>query len=102
MSSYLLFNDASYYPGKVVGKSGSSFQALSDSTITNIEIPPKYSDQDVTEIGYLAFDKTQIISFFIPKTIKLIGNCAFCATSKLKEVKFEKGSNLEKIEIELN
>ena len=82
--------------GKRVGK-GSAGDALTDKTVTKIQIPRTFENKNVVEIGNRAFSETSIISIFIPSTVLCINEYAFYKCSSLKEVRFEKGSKLAKI-----
>ena len=62
------------------------------------EISSTFGGKTVVELGWLSFGTTNIESVFIPKTIKMLGNAAFYGCNYLKEVRFEKEIELEKID----
>ena len=95
---YLYFSDSSNAYGKVVGtsKNTGNGNGLKNKNIRIVQIPPVFDDDIVVEIGYYAFRWTKITSIFIPKTVLIISWGAFESTP-LSEVRFEKGSRLEKI-----
>ena len=98
---YLSFSDSSTYSGfLVVGTSKSTGwgNGLTNSSVKIVEIPSTFEGKTIAEVGYLAFGFTGIESIFIPKTIKMLGNGAFYGCSSLKEVRFEKGNKLEKMD----
>ena len=102
--AYLSFSDSTYYSGfLVVGTSSSPGSSnfgngLADKSVKNVEIPSTFGEKTVAELGYCSFGRTNIESVFIPKTIKMLGNAAFYGCNYLKEVRFEKGIELEKID----
>ena len=95
---YLRFSDSSY-GGKCVGTGTSELgNALTDPTVTTIQIPRTFASKNVVEIGKKAFWDTNIINVFIPSTVLYISANAFYYCVSLKEVRFEKGSKLKKLD----
>ena len=98
---YLNFSISSSYPHKlVVGTSGycDIANGLLDKNVKNVENPPYFNGIEVVEIGYRCFWLDNIESVFIPKTIRLIKYAAFANCYKLVDFRFEKGSELQKLE----
>ena len=89
--AYLSFGTSSY--------SGKAVLKLTDSSVVNVRIPATFGSQNVVEVGRQAFDSANIESVFIPKTMIYLNNGAFYDCLKLKEVKFEAGCALTKIDI---
>ena len=99
--AYLSFSNSAYYSGfLVVGtySYNSDGNGLTNKNIKNVEIPSTFEGKTIAEVGYCAFYGTNIEAIFIPKTIKMLGNGAFYDCKNLKEVRFEKGSELEKMD----
>ena len=100
--AYLNFSDSTNYPGfLVVGTSsnigsGNFGNGLTNKNVKIVEIPSTFEEKTIAEVGEHAFRGTNIESIFIPKTIKMLGNSFFDLKS-LKEVRFEEGSELEKM-----
>ena len=96
---YLVFTLSLTYKGKlVVGTSGeTNANGLSNTSVKNIEIPEFFFDIEVAEIGSRSFYGTQITAVFIPKSIIQISQSAFDRCNQLYDVRFEKGSKLQKI-----
>ena len=98
---YLSFSNSTNYPGfLVVGTSEftSNCNGLTDTSVKNVRIPSIFEGKIIAEIGHGAFVGARIESVFIPKTVRLLGESSFNYCNVLKIVKFEKGSELEKIE----
>ena len=95
---YLNFSSSKYGRGKVVGTSEfvSYGNALTNANVKIIQIPQTFDDERVIEIGYRSFQSTKITSVFVSKNVKYINWGAFERTP-LVEIRFEKGSKLEKI-----
>lgn len=91
---YLNFADTTY--SSITGK---KCTGRSDSSVNIISIPSKFDEVNVIELGPSSFSRTNIISVFIPKTVLYINKEAFRYCNNLKEVRFEKGSCLERINI---
>ena len=95
---YLNIGDSTYKTGyKAVGVSTSNGNALSNTSVTEIQIPSIFAGKTVIEIRQRAFYGTKITKIFIPKTILFIDNWCFFSCSQLSEVRFEENSCLEKI-----
>ena len=96
---YLAFSDSTNEEGKCVG-TGTNIHgnALTNKTVTKIQIPRTFESKNVVEIGFNAFHYTSIVSVFIPATVLYINEYAFSYCQSLKEVRFEKGSKLKKID----
>ena len=88
--SYLSFEESTYTKGKCVAK-------LIDASVTDIKIPSSYEGINVVEIRGCSLWFTPIEKIFIPRTVRYIGDCVFRNCSKLREVTFEAGSELEKL-----
>ena len=97
---YLNFSSSTYEIGKVVGTSDFEKEGngLTKSNIKVVQIPPIFDDDIVIEIGARAFQGTQITSVFVSKNIRYINWGAF-ENTPLTEIRFEKGSRLEKINV---
>ena len=96
----LIFTDSTFYTGKCFGISsgGSSGNGLIDKSLKILEIPSKYQGSKVVELGFGSLSGSLLERVFIPKTVKFIRECAFSGCQKLVEVRFESGSELEKME----
>ena len=99
---YLLLRNSNNYPGKLlVGESATTSSSngcgLIDKTVTVVNIPSSYKGVEIAEIGHRAFDSTNIVSVFIPKTIVCINMEAFECCYHLVEFRIEKGSRLQKL-----
>ena len=70
---------------------------LTNKSVKNIEIPSSFNGIKIAEIGYRSFYNTSIESVFIPKSILSICSSAFDRCTKLADVRFEKGSKLNKL-----
>lgn len=66
--------------------------AFSETAFTSFSIPAS-----VTTIGAAAFAKTPLKTVFVPSSVKTIEGAAFTDCSRLAEVIFDDGSELEKI-----
>ena len=95
---YLVFSDSSKYAGKCVGSGTEYGNALSNKSATTIQIPPTFDNKNVVEIGENSFRETGVINIFIPSTVLCISPRAIYNCKSLKEIRFEKGSKLEKID----
>ena len=95
---YLNFSDSTYATGKVVGTSDAVKvgNGLTKTNIKIVQIPPVFDDELVVEIGTRSLQNTQITYVFVSKNIRYINWGAFESTP-LVEIRFEKGSKLEKI-----
>ena len=95
---YLNFSESSYEQGcLVVGSSQKEFCALTDLSITKIQVPAFLNGVRVVELGKGSFYNTNITKIFIPSTILFLNEQCFFGCSKLTEVRFERGSHLKKI-----
>ena len=96
---YLSFSDSKNYDGKVLRTSDrtSDGNGLTNPLISYVEIPSIFENVKVVEIGYRAPCCLNIVGVFIPKTIQFIGYDAFWNSQHLQEVRFEKGSQLKKL-----
>ena len=94
---YLSFSDSTNCKGKVLGTSNYQKEGngLTNPYVSYIQIPPKYENVKVVEIGYRSLTGTNVIGIFIPKTIQFIAHDAFWNCKKLSDVRFEKGSQLK-------
>lgn len=99
---YLKLTYSDTYPNKyVVGKTARAQpfgDALTDTSVRNVVIPPSFNGIEIAEIGHISFYFSYITSIFIPKTILHICNEAFNACGSLTTVIFEEGSNIQSIE----
>ena len=97
---YLNFSDSTYATGKVVGTSDfvKIGNGLTKTNIKIVQIPPVFDDELVVEIGTRSLQNTQITYVFVSKNIRYINWGAFESTP-LVEIRFEKGSKLEKINV---
>ena len=96
---YLIFSASSSYEGKRVGTgTETDANALSNKSVTVVQIPPKFEGQNVVEIGQYSFYGKNIVSVFIPSIVRCLSFTAFHSCRSLKEVRFEKGSKLEKLD----
>ena len=95
---YLIIGDSTYKSGcKVIGSSTSSTFALKNKSILEVQIPSYFNGAPIVEIGNNAFENAKITKIFIPKTILFLGTECFDYCHELTEVRFEKGSQLEKL-----
>ena len=96
---YLNFSNSEYTNGKVIGTSKyiADGNGLTNKNIKIIQIPPVFDDDIIVEVGWKAFRFTQITSVFISKNIRYINWGAFESTP-LVDVRFEKGSKLERVD----
>ena len=96
---YLAFSDSYYEEGKCVGTGTNEYvNALTDKTVTKIQIPRKFESKNVVEIRCNAFMNSHIISVFIPSTVLYINQGAFLNCYDLREFRLEKGSKLREID----
>ena len=91
---YIHFTDIT---GGLRVRSGSPADGLMDGSVTDVKIHPTFNSNNVVEIGIYAFQSTNIVSVFIPKTIQHIDQQTFYLGSHLSSVIFEPDSSLEKI-----
>ena len=100
---YLKLTFSDTYSGRyVVGKTARAQpwgDGLTNESVKVVEIPSSFSGIEIAEIGDLAFYESGITSVFIPKTILRICQEAFNSCKKLTEVRFEKGSKLQELEM---
>ena len=98
---YLKLTFSDTYSGRyVVGKTAQAQpwgDGLTNESVKVVEIPSSFSGIEIAEIGNLAFYLSEITSVFIPKTILNICRGAFNGCRKLTEVRFEKGSMLQRL-----
>ena len=97
---YLLIGDSTYREGgKVIGSSTSKKFALTNTSVTEVQVPSYFDNKPVIEIGYgaLAYNDNKIKKIFVPKTVLFINEVGFNSCFQLTEVRFEEGSRLEKI-----
>ena len=95
---YLIIGDSAYKTGcKVIGSSTKAVFALKDASILEIQIPSYFDGASVVEIGNNAFECAKITKVFIPKTILYLNSECFDYCYYLTEVRFERGSKLEKL-----
>lgn len=72
--------------------------SLKENAIEVMVLPDTYEGLPVTEIAQEAFrGNTSIKRVFIPSSVRYIGEYAFYGCEKLVEVKFDRGSSLQKI-----
>ncbi len=64
---------------------------------TNLSIPKEYENKPVTGIGKRVFERSNIVSVFIPNTVVYIGDEAFSTCRSLTTVIFEADSQLTHI-----
>ena len=89
---YLNISDSLYYPGFLVietsffEKYRAYGKGLTNKRVKNVEIPSTFEEKTIAEVGCASFG------------FKMLGERAFRDCTSLKEVRFEKGSELEKIE----
>ena len=100
---YLLLSESTTYAGKLlVGESETSGDdgcGLTNKSIKIVEIPSFFNEKEIVQIGYYALVGGIFTSIFIPKTIVEICRGALEMCYSLKEVRFEKGSKLQKLGI---
>ena len=101
---YLKLTISDTYPGKyVVGKTARAVpygDGLTNTSIKVVEIPSVFNGIEIAEIGHLSFYRLGITSVFIPKTILRICQEAFNSCTQLTEVRFEKESKLQVIDLQ--
>ena len=79
------------YQGEVLG---TYFNGEGDSWTEDFIIPSVIDDQQITGVGYCAFNGSDIKSIYLPKGIQSIGLYAFYGAERLREMRVESGSEL--------
>ena len=69
---------------------------LSKKELKVVQIPLTFGNEEIVEIGWYAFCETKVEFAYISKNVRFLNWGAFEETP-LKEIRFEKGSKLEKI-----
>ena len=95
---YLRFSNSINYNGFLSIGTGSSGDGLTNENTKVVEIPSSFEGKTITDTFYCAFQNRGIEFVFIPYTLKMLGDNTFYHCTSLKEVRFEEGSKLEKID----